>query len=41
MSLKRLSIEGLRGFSERTSLDFAVPDKKNYGSGLTVLVGPK
>lgn len=40
MSIKRLSIEGLRGFSKKTEIKFAIPDKENVGSGLTVLVGP-
>ncbi len=40
MSIKRLKIKGLRGFLEETNIDFAIPDGKTYGSGLTVLVGP-
>ena len=40
MSIKKLSITGLRGFSEKTEIEFALPDNKNAGSGLTVLVGP-
>ncbi len=40
MSIKRLTINGLRGFSEKTDINFAIPDKKNLGSGLTILVGP-
>ncbi len=40
MSVRKLSIQGLRGFAENIDFEFAVPDKKNVGSGLTVLVGP-
>lgn len=40
MSIKRLTINGLRGFSEKTNIHFAIPDKINPGSGLTVMVGP-
>lgn len=40
MSIKRLTIEGLRGFSEETNINFAMPDNVTPGSGLTVLVGP-
>lgn len=39
MALKNLSICGLRGFAEKQSLEFAIPDG-NSGSGITVLVGP-
>ena len=39
MTLKRLTVEGLRGFSERTEFRFSIPDKITPGSGLTVLVG--
>lgn len=40
MAIKKLTIEGLRGFSKREEINFAMPDGKNYGSGLTVLIGP-
>ena len=40
MSIKRLTIKGLRGFSEKTNILFAIPDNINPGSGLTVMVGP-
>lgn len=40
MSIKKITIEGLRGFSKKTEIEFAIPDKENKGSGLTVLVGP-
>lgn len=40
MALKSLVIDGLRGFSEKTEIQFSIPDKVNPGSGLTVLVGP-
>lgn len=39
MSIKNLSICGLRGFAEKQSLEFAIPDG-NSGSGITALVGP-
>lgn len=40
MSIKRLTIEGLRGFCEKKEINFAMPDGGHEGSGLTVLVGP-
>lgn len=40
MIIKKITIEGLRGFSEKREISFAIPDKVNKGSGLTVLVGP-
>ena len=40
MSIKKLTIKGLRGFSEETNINFAIPDNISPGSGLTVLVGP-
>lgn len=40
MSIKKLTINGLRGFSDETTINFALPDKITPGSGLTVLVGP-
>lgn len=40
MSIKRLTISGLRGFSNETTINFALPDKVTPGSGLTILVGP-
>ena len=40
MIIKKLTIDGLRGFSEETNINFAVPDKETPGSGLTVFVGP-
>ena len=40
MSIKKVLIKGLRGFSKETEIEFAIPDKENTGSGLTVLVGP-
>lgn len=40
MLIKKLKIKGLRGFAEETNINFAIPDNKNIGSGLTVLVGP-
>ena len=39
MSIKSLTLEGLRGFSSKQSLQFAQPSSKE-GSGLTILVGP-
>lgn len=40
MAIKKIIIEGLRGYSNKTTIEFAVPDNENRGSGLTVLVGP-
>lgn len=40
MAIKKLSIEGIRGFSSKTDIEFALPDGKHEGSGLTILVGP-
>lgn len=40
MSIKRLTIEGLRGFSDEANINFAIPDNVTPGSGLTILVGP-
>lgn len=40
MSIKRLTIKGLRGFSEKTDIYFSLPDNVNPGSGLTIMVGP-
>lgn len=37
--IKELSILGFRGFSTQQTLKFSIPDGKNNGSGLTVLVG--
>jgi len=39
MSLHTLEIEGLRGFAKPERLELAIPNG-NFGSGLTVLVGP-
>ena len=39
MSITRLTILGLRGFSTEETFEFAVPSG-SPGSGLTVLVGP-
>ena len=40
MPINNITIKGLRGFTNETKIHFAVPDKENIGSGLTVLVGP-
>lgn len=40
MAIKKITIEGLRGYANKTTIELAIPDNKNYGSGLTVLVGP-
>lgn len=39
MSVTKLTIKGVRGFSEEQTLRFAVPTGK-IGSGITILVGP-
>jgi len=36
----RLTIKGLRGFSEKTDIYFALPDNVNPVSGLNIMVGP-
>ncbi|WP_145249809.1 ATP-dependent nuclease [Pseudomonas oryzihabitans] len=40
MSLKSVEIIGYRGFKERTTVEFSIPDTINQGSGLTILTGP-
>ena len=40
MIIKSVTIKGIRGFSEQKKIEFAIPDRKNRGSGLTVMVGP-
>ena len=37
--LKQLSILGFRGFGVQQTLNFALPDNKTPGSGLTIIVG--
>ena len=37
--LKKILINGLRGFGEEEIINFSLPDKKN-GSGLNIIVGP-
>lgn len=37
--LKQLSISGFRGFGVQQTLNFALPDNKTPGSGLTIIVG--
>jgi predicted ATPase len=37
--IARLLVGGLRGFSTEQTLEFAIPDGTNRGSGLTLLVG--
>jgi DNA repair exonuclease SbcCD ATPase subunit len=38
--LKKLSIEYYKGFYEQQSIEFSIPNRKNEGSGLTLIVGP-
>jgi len=38
--LKKLGIQYFRGFYTRQDFEFAIPDCKNNGSGLTIVVGP-
>lgn len=40
MIIKNLTIKGFRGFTNKRKLQFAIPDGKTAGSGLTILVGP-
>lgn len=37
--IKKLSISGFRGFGEKQSLEFALPDGEIFGSGLTIITG--
>lgn len=37
--LSKMTIIGFRGFSEKQKIEFAIPDSKNEGSGLTTIVG--
>lgn len=37
--LKKISINGLRGFGENETIDFSLPNEKE-GSGLNIIVGP-
>lgn len=39
MTLRRIEIKGLRGFEEKGIINLAIPNG-DYGSGLTILVGP-
>ena len=39
--IKELQIEGFRGFGERQTIKFALPDGKTNGSGITFLVDDK
>lgn len=36
---KELKILGFKGFSKECSIEFAIPNEKEEGSGLTILVG--
>ena len=40
MSFKSIMLNGFRGYSRPTVIEFAVPDGIHEGSGLTILVGP-
>lgn len=37
--IKELSIHGLRGFGQKQTIQFSVPDGTQAGSGLNVIVG--
>lgn len=39
MGIKKITVSGLRGFSEEQTLELAIPNNKE-GSGITILVGP-
>lgn len=41
MSIKKLTINGLRGFSDETNIHFAIPDNVTPGRGLTILKSRK
>ncbi|MGE3919872.1 MAG: ATP-dependent endonuclease [Gammaproteobacteria bacterium] len=38
--LKKIEIRDFRGFFNKQTITFAIPDKKNKSSGLTLIVGP-
>jgi len=38
--IKKLTIKHYKGFYDKQVVDFAVPDEKKKGSGLTIIVGP-
>ena len=40
MSIMNLKVHGIRSFKETINVDFALPDNKNIGSGMNILVGP-
>ena len=40
MAIKTLELEGIRSFKENRTINFSIPDGKNEGSGLNILLGP-
>ena len=40
MSILKISVRGIRSFKNFTTIDLAIPDEKNNGSGLNMFVGP-
>ena len=40
MSISTVKVQGIRSFKNLTTIDFAIPDSTNIGSGLNMLVGP-
>ena len=38
--LRSVTVHGLRGFGEERKIELSLPDNKNNGSGLNVIVGP-
>lgn len=40
MAISTVMVQGIRSFKNLTTIDFAIPDSRNNGSGLNMLVGP-
>ena len=40
MAILNVKVKGIRSFKNLTTIDFAIPDGTNNGSGLNMLVGP-
>ena len=40
MAISRVVVRGIRSFKKLTTIDFAIPDGNNIGSGLNMIVGP-
>lgn len=40
MAISKVMVRGIRSFKKLTTIDFAIPDGNNIGSGLNMIVGP-